>query len=119
MQKKIALLILAFLVLFQHSFSFTFAQTSLPSSAIPEICGSASPGMIQYQNFQQDMSSLLLGGILGERVFERDLSVLGFFTSEILQLPAAENSLFDTIVSSLRNNSRRLGTATLTTSVLL
>jgi hypothetical protein len=97
---------------------FSLAQTNQPTNDT-DICAAPGETMLLYQRFQQDMASVLLGGILGEQMFDAQFSVMGLFTSKILHLPTTNNSALDTIRQTIYNNSRRLGTATTTTAVLL
>ncbi|MDR3169681.1 MAG: hypothetical protein LBU27_08310 [Candidatus Peribacteria bacterium] len=108
--------ILTFLLLIQPV--FLFAQNT-QSTSDTDICAAPGETMLLYQRFQQEMASALLGGVLGEHIFNAEFSVMGLFTSKVLHLPTTNNSVLDTIRQTLWNNSRRLGTATVTTTVLL
>jgi hypothetical protein len=121
MQKKLIVIFLSAMLIFQHSFSFIQAQSSPTASAeqMPAACSAPPPMMLQYQQFQNEMASALLGGAFGEKKFEAEVSPMGWFTSKALPRPTAENNVVDTILSSLWNNSRRLAQATLTTTFLL
>ncbi|MDR0860484.1 MAG: hypothetical protein LBO09_05980 [Candidatus Peribacteria bacterium] len=117
MKKKLCSIILALILLIQPAFSL--AQTSQPPDTQSDVCGAPGETMLLYQKFQRDISSALLGGVLGEKIFQTEFSVRGLFTSETLRLPTTGNNALDTVISTLRNNSRRLGSATVTTTVLL
>jgi hypothetical protein len=120
MQKKLIVIFLSLVLVFQHSFSFVLAQSSTTSDQqFPPACSAPPPMMLQYQQFQNEMASALLGGAFGERRFEADINVMGWFTSKVLHLPTAENSVVDTVFSALWDNTRRLAQATLTTTFLL
>ncbi|MDR2415137.1 MAG: hypothetical protein LBD75_00540 [Candidatus Peribacteria bacterium] len=121
MQKKLIVIFLSAMLVFQHSFSFIQAQSSSDTAfeQLPPACSAPPPLMLQYQQFQNEMASALLGGAFGEKKFESEVSPMGWFTSKVLSLPTTENNVVDTILSSLWNNTRRLAQATLTTAFLL
>jgi len=56
MKRKLALIVMITMLVFQHSFP-VFAQAT---KEIPDICGAPAPHMILYQQFQQEISTLLL-----------------------------------------------------------
>jgi hypothetical protein len=121
MQKKLIVIFLSAMLVFQHSFSFIHAQTPPDTSSqeLPPACSAPPQMMLQYQQFQNEMASALLGGAFGEKIFESEVNPMGWFTSDLLKLPTSENNVVDTILSSLWNNTRRLAQATLTTTFLL
>jgi hypothetical protein len=121
MRKKLIVMFLSVMLVCQHSFSFIQAQSSsdTPAEQLPPVCSAPPPMMLQYQQFQSEMASALLGGAFGEKKFENEVNPMGWFTSKVLSLPTTENNVVDTILSSLRNTTRRLAQATLTTAFLV
>ncbi|MDR2191118.1 MAG: hypothetical protein LBP53_08395 [Candidatus Peribacteria bacterium] len=116
MRKKLIVMFLSLVLVFQHSFSFAQSTSSSPEN---DVCGAPAPMMLLYQQFQSEMASALLGGGLGEKIFEATVSPWGLFTSKVLRLPTTDNSVADSLLTSLWNNVRRLGQASLTTVALL
>ncbi|GHV25689.1 hypothetical protein FACS1894176_04840 [Bacteroidia bacterium] len=117
MKKKLYSIILALILLIQPAFSL--AQTTQAQTTEADVCGTPGETMLLYQKFQRDISSALLGGVLGEKIFQTEFSIRGFFTSKTLTLPTTGNNAIDTVLATLWNNSRRLTSATVTTTVLL
>jgi hypothetical protein len=117
MKKKLFCYMVIFMMLFQLSFSSVQAATPVTSS--PLVCGAPSPEMLQYQRFQSEMTTKLLGGNFGETLFKADWQIVGLFTSKTLQIPKSENQAVDAILSSVWNSIRRLGQSSLTTFALL
>ncbi|MDR2540396.1 MAG: hypothetical protein LBD11_01085 [Candidatus Peribacteria bacterium] len=99
--------------------AFSLAQTTQPQITQADICGAPGETMLLYQKFQRDISSALLGGILGEKIFKSELNIMGLFTSKTLELPTTGNDILDTIANTLWKNTKRLTSATATTTVLL
>ncbi|MBO4204197.1 hypothetical protein J5893_05295 [bacterium] len=73
-----------------------------------------------YFDFQAEMAQTLLGGVLGEKLFNVTVNPLGLFTSKVLDLhPETKNAVVDVILTTLYNNVLRVLQSSTTTAVLV
>jgi len=125
MKKKILTYTLCAMLLIQAFFSFSaqvYANETIftaEGQEIPAVCRTPAEMMMLYQNFQKEMINRLLAGDLGEKTFSSTLNPVGLFSSEVLKLPTPDLILVDAVATQLRNSSRQILSATLTTAALL
>ncbi len=74
-----------------------------------------------YFDFQGEMTQTLLGGVLGEKMFDWKINPLGLFWNKVLPLNPKEekDSIIDTILTTLVNSTARLFQATMNTTALV
>ena len=116
--KSVFLLCVLFCWLIQPFFSVVDAADV--SADAPDVCHWPTPAMQLYFDFQAEMAQTLLGGVLGEKLFNVTVNPLGLFTSKVLDLhPETKNAVVDVILTTLYNNVLRVLQSSTTTAVLV